>query len=167
MSMMKKYIFLLMAIMAVLSGCKKNDWMDWKVQNTLWLEQNKIAHQDDPNFHILPSGLQYRVLYPGNKYDAKPSSLSTIQCTYEGFLINGAKFDGGTSVLAVSNLIPGFAEGVKQIHNHGDIELYIPYTLGYSKEAGMQEDGSGSEGTASYIPPYSTLIFKVHISAVN
>lgn len=164
---MKKSIIILLAIVAVMSGCKKNDWLDWKVENTLWLEQNRLAHSEDTLFHVSESGLQYRILYSGNPYDAKPGALSTVTCTYEGYLINGAKFDGGTASFAVSNLIPGFAEGLKKIHNHGDIELFIPYTLGYSKEAGLENDGTGTEGTSSYIPPYSTLIFKVHLSAIN
>lgn len=164
---MRKYIILLVAMMAIMSGCKRNEWLDWKAENVAWLEQNKLNHADDPYFHISSTGLQYRITYEGNIYDARPSATSSVICTYEGRLINGARFDGGTAQFTVSQLIPGFAEGLKKIHNHGDIELYIPYTLGYSKEAGMDTDGTGSEGTSGYIPPYSTLIFTVHLGAVN
>ena len=41
------------------------------------------------------------------------------------------------------------------------IELYIPYELGYVDEA------QGTEGTTGYIPPYSTLIFTIHLDAVH
>lgn len=158
---MKRTIFILVVIAAVLGGCKKNDWLDWKAQNELWLEQNKINHANDPLFHVSPTGLQYRIIYAGNPTDAKPSAISTVWCTYSGTFINGAKFDGGTSSFPVSNLVPGFAEGLKYIHNPGIIELFIPSELGYG------EKGSGTEGTASYIPPFSTLIFRVELKAIQ
>ncbi len=165
--MMKKYLFIALAITAMLSGCKKNDWLDWKVQNEMWLEQNKLDYANDTTFHISSTGLQYRIIYPGNTSDAKPSSYSSVICHYEGRLINGHKFDGGVGSFYISDLIPGFREGLRKIHCHGDIELYIPYTLGYSKEAGYEEDGTGTEGTSAYIPPYSTLIFRVHLDAIQ
>lgn len=164
---MRQHLFILLALVTMMSGCKKNDWLDWKAQNLAWLEQNKLEHAGDSLFQVSESGLQYRILYPGNPYDARPSSTSTVICVYEGRLINGAKFDGGTAQFTVSNLIPGFAEGLKKLHTHGDIELFIPYTLGYSLEAGLPSDGTGSEGTSSYIPPYSTLIYTVHLAAIN
>lgn len=164
---MKRYILILMAIVAVMSGCKRNDWLDWKAQNIAWLEQNKLNHAGDSLFHVSSTGLQYRITYQGNTTDARPSATSTVLCTYEGRLINGTRFDGGTGQFNVANVIPGFAEGLKKIHCHGDIELYIPYTLGYSKEAGMDTEGTGSEGTSGFIPPYSTLIFTIHLAAVN
>ena len=83
---------------------------------------------------------------------------------YTGTLINGYKFDSAKSAsLSVGGVVEGFAEGIKKIHAHGDIEIYVPYDLGYG------EDGQGTEGSlaATFIPPYSTLIFKVHLSAVS
>lgn len=138
--------------------------MNWKLQNELWLEQNALRYQDDPHFHILESGLQYRILAPGNPTDAKPSDASTVVCTYEVHLINGHRIDKGTEVsLPLSSTIVGFREGLKKIHAHGDIELFIPQELGY------KEEGNGTEGSQSsaFIPPYSTLIYTIHLQAVN
>lgn len=158
---MKKYALILLALAALLGGCKRKDWMDWKVQNQLWLEQNRLAYADDTTFHISHTGLQYRIKYQGNIHDAKPSSTSTVRCTYQGRLINGAQFDSGNfASFDLSSLVAGFAEGLRQVNVHGDIELYIPYDLGYGEEE------QGSEGTQAYIPPYSTLIFNVHLDAV-
>lgn len=159
---MKKYLILLMTLTAVLSGCKKSDWLDWKAQNELWLEQNKLNHADDPAFHVSETGLQYRIIYDGNPTDARPSALSYITCSYEGKLINGANFDGGNMYSTrVDQFVPGFAEGVKKIHNPGIIELFIPYNLGYG------DVGAGSEGTSTYIPPFSTLIFRVELRSIQ
>ena len=54
-----------------------------------------------------------------------------------------------------------YAEGIKKIHTNGDIVLFIPYDLGYSSK------GAGSEGGTGFIPPYSTLIFTIHLCAVD
>ena len=44
---------------------------------------------------------------------------------------------------------------VKKMNKSGRYILYIPSDLGYGSA------GSGTEGYANYIPPYSTLIFDV------
>ena len=154
-----------------LTGCKKNNWLDWKVQNELWLENNK----KQPGVEVSSTGLQYKIIADptANNGDAKPNKTSTITCDYTVRLINGYQVDGGNGVqLSLSAMIPGFTEGCTKIHNHGDIELYVPAYLGYdysnyeSNDYGDAE-GSGTEGTQSYIPPYSTLIFTIHISSVS
>ena len=55
----------------------------------------------------------------------------------------------------------GFAEGVHMMHVHDDFALYIPYYLGYGAEA------TGTEGNYGYIPPYSTLVYEVHLKAMQ
>lgn len=144
----------------VFCGCKVDNWMDWKLQNEMWLVQN--AKQE--GVQTTESGLQYKILYPGNTSDARPDNASTVLVSYKGWLINGYQFDAssGTS-LAMASVVEGFAEGMKKIHAHGDIILYVPQDLGYGK------DGSGTEGSlsAKFIPPYSTLIFEVHLDAVT
>ena len=156
--MKKNIFFILFAIMLVsLPACKKNDWLDWKAQNQLWMTNNKSQE----GVHVTESGLQYKVIADPNPYDARPSHSNIITCTYTGTLINGAKFEGGTSSFAVNSLVAGFAEGIKKIHTNGDIILYIPYELGYLEEA------QGTEGTSSYIPPYSTLISNIHLDPVQ
>jgi len=158
---MKRLLLYILPLAALLfSGCKEDNWMDWKLQNEMWLVENAKKE----GVITTDSGLQYKILYQGNPSDAKPDDASTVICSYTGTLINGYKFDSseGTS-LTVSGVVKGFGEGLKKIHAHGDIEIYIPQELGYTDE------GSGTEGSlsGSFIPPYSTLIFKVHVSAVT
>ncbi len=157
---MKKLLYIFPLLAVLLGGCKEDNWMDWKLQNQMWLEQN--AQKE--GVQTTESGLQYRILYEGNTSDTKPDNASTVICNYTGTLINGYKFDSATNAtLSVSGVVEGFAEGIKKIHAHGDIELFVPYELGYG------EKGQGSEGSlaATYIPPYSTLIFRVHLSAIS
>ena len=153
-----------------LSGCKENKWMDWKVQNEMWLEHNKTQ----PGVRTLSSGLQYRIIAdPGAKNgEAKPNQTSSIVCDYTAKLINGYTVSAANGVsLNLANTIPGFAEGCHHIHTHGDIELFIPATLGYDYEKYNNDkyseaEGLGTEGSTSYIPPYSTLIYTVHLCSV-
>ena len=170
---MMKYKFLILTFFAaLLVGCKENQWMDWKAQNDLWLEQNITAHQNDPNFHVLSDGLQYRIIADPNPLGPRPNESGTIVCDYTCTLINGNLLDGGTGQFSTSDVISGFWEGLRKIHEHGDIEIYVPYYLGYDKEVFTNDkigdaEGKGTEGTQSYIPPYSVLIYTIHLSSVS
>mgnify|MGYP003292322040 CR=1 FL=1 len=138
-------------------GCTQNNWMDWKTQNELWLIQNA----KDTSVQVSSTGLQYRIIADPNPTDAKPSAASYVRCDYTCKLINGMQVDGGENVLNLAQTIAGFSEGLKKIHVHGDIELFVPYDLGYGEEP------QGTEGTQSYIPPYSTLIFQIHLISLT
>lgn len=151
----------------LIPSCKQNKWVDWKVQNEIWLEQNKkkegVKEKD---------GLQYKIIADPTPNDARPNPTSTIVCDYTVKLINGYQVDAGSDVsLNLANCIPGFTKGCHLIHNNGDIELYIPCSWGYDAQKYAANDeynaeGYGTEGTSGYIPPYSTLIYTVHISSV-
>lgn len=155
---MRNKLLILIALIALISGCKKDDFLDWKARNEMILEQVK----KDPNFQTSSTGLVYRIHEDKFTSEAKPNDDSVIRCDIcNGWLINDYQFQRGSLNSYVSELISGFKEGVKMIHAHGTIELYIPYDLGYG------EDGVGTEGTQSFIPPYSTLHFYIHLAAVN
>ena len=170
---MMKYRFLILTFFAaLLVGCKENQWMDWKAQTDLWLEHNIQNHKDDPKFFVLADGLQYKIIADPTPHDARPNANSTVGCDYTGVLINGYQFDGGTAKFSMSNLVRGFAEGLRKIHQNGDIEIYVPYYLGYDEKVFTNNEinkaeGNGTEGTKSYIPPYSVMIFRVHLSSVS
>lgn len=157
---MKKLYIALIALTAMLmAGCKENNWMDWKAENELWLA-NKL--KTDPTVIMTADSLLYTIVADPNPTDVRPQSTSSVVCDYTGELINGYRFDAGNGAqFSMNGLIAGFSEGLTKIHAHGDIIIYIPWQLGYGA------DGSGTEGTSGYIPPYSTLIFKVHLSAVQ
>ena len=156
---MKKLLYILPVLALLLCGCKEDNWMDWKLQNEMWLAENA----KEEGVQTTASGLQYKIYYAGNTTDAKPDDASSVVVSYSGRLINGYEFDSSTAAtLAMSSVVKGFAEGLKKIHAHGDVEIFIPQDLGYG------EDGSGTEGSlsAKFIPPYSVLIFEVHLHAV-
>jgi len=164
-----KGLFTVLVLMALLTGCKENKWIDWKTQNEIWLENNKTQ----PGVVVTSSGLQYKIIADPTPQDAQPNTTSTIVCDYTLKLINGYTVDSyNGAALSLSSVIPGFAEGCHKIHNNGDIELYIPAYLGYDyskydSDEYYDAEGSGTEGTQTYIPPYSTLIYTVHICSVT
>lgn len=160
----------LLSIVLCLSGCKQNKWAEWKVQNEIWLENNKKQE----GVKVTSSGLQYKIIADplANNGEAVPNLTGTIVCDYTAKLINGYQVDAGNNVtLSLTNVITGFAEGCHKIHNQGDIELYIPAYIGYDENKYSTNDysnaeGVGTEGTQSHIPPYSTLIYNIHICAI-
>ena len=163
----RKIIFFLAALL--LAGCKQNNWTEWKVQNELWLEQKA----QEAGVMKTSDGLLYKIIADPTPNDAKPNPTSYVTCDYTVKLINGYQVDGGSHIsFYLSNTIPGFCEGCTKIHNQGDIELYIPASLGYDytkfqSDEYDEAEGTGTEGTSSYVPPYSTLIYEIHICSVS
>jgi FKBP-type peptidyl-prolyl cis-trans isomerases 1 len=140
------------------------------VQNEVWLHNNLKKE----GVKETSSGLQYKIIADPTPQDARPNATSTVYCDYTVKLINGYLVDGGNNRdLPLAQCIPGFVEGCRLIHNNGDIELYIPCYLGYdydkfaSNDEYNAEGNNATEGTSSYIPPYSTLIYSIHICGVS
>lgn len=136
----------------------------------MWLEHNKTQ----PGVKTTSTGLQYKIIAdPGAvNGESKPNQTSTIICDYTAKLINGYTVSAANGItLSLAQTIPGFSEGCHKVHTHGDIELYIPAFLGYDYEKYNADkyndaEGLGTEGSISYIPPYSTLIYTVHICSI-
>lgn len=165
-------VMVLIALAALsMTGCKENKWADWKVQNEVWLENNK----KQPGVVETSSGLQYKIISDpmANNGEPQPNTTSVIYCDYTVKLINGYVVESNHYVgIDLSSTIPGFAEGCHKIHTHGDIEMYIPAYLGYDYSKYQtneysEAEGYGSEGNQSYIPPYSTLIYSLHLCGIS
>lgn len=105
------------------------------------------------------SGLQYQVIKMGD--GAKPTANSRVTVNYEGFLIDGTKFDssidrGKPNTFGLSGVIKGWTEGLQLMPVGSKFTFYIPYQLGY-----------GERGAGDMIPPYSTLIFEVELLSIE
>lgn len=161
-SMKTTKILSLLLVILLVSSCKKDNWLDWKAQNEMWLIQN--AQKE--GVITTPTGLQYKCIDAGpfaGKPDAvRPDDAKVVTIRYAGQLINGYVFDSTESYTEyVSSFVIGFAEGLKKMNQFSEYEFYIPYDLGYGGS------GTGTEGTESFIPPYSTLIFRVYLHSIN
>lgn len=126
------------------------------VQERAFLAHN--AHR--PGMTVLP-GVQYRVLKPGPADGPHPRRTDDITVRYVGKFIDGKVFNtspdqgAGTTVFPLNKLIPGWVAAL-QMMRPGDVwELIVPAYLAY-----------GPTGK-SYIPPNSTLIFRVELVAIG
>lgn len=132
-------------------------------------EKGKAAKQDGEKFLAengkkegvitTASGLQYQVLREGN--GQSPKATDTVECHYEGTLIDGTKFDssydrGQTATFPLNQVIAGWTEGLQLMKEGGKYRFFIPYGLGY-----------GERGAGASIPPFSTLVFDVELVSVK
>lgn len=105
------------------------------------------------------SGLQYKVLIAGN--GPKPKETDTVDCHYEGRLIDGTVFDssyrrGQSAQFPVNGVIPGWIEALQLMPVGSKWQLYIPSELAY-----------GEYGAGEAIEPNSTLIFDVELLGIK
>lgn len=103
------------------------------------------------------SGLVYKINNPGTGDKVKPTD--TVKIKYVGKHINGETFDksGETPrAMRVSQVVPGFAEGLQLLGEGGSATLVIPGDLAY-----------GLEGAAGVIGPNETLIFEVTVEGIQ
>ncbi|MDR1698952.1 MAG: FKBP-type peptidyl-prolyl cis-trans isomerase [Prevotellaceae bacterium] len=107
----------------------------------------------------LPSGLQYLVLTEGT--GAKPAADQQVTVNYEGFLVDGTKFDssidrGEPATFGVTQVIKGWTEALQLMPVGSKWKLFIPYDLAY-----------GEQGAGQFIPPYATLVFEVELLEIK
>ena len=144
-----------------------------QIVNQFFVEQEKVksaaAKAEGENFLAengkkdgvvtLPSGLQYTVLREGN--GKRPSATDTVECDYEGTLINGQVFDssyrrGEHATFPLNQVIAGWTEGLQLMQEGAKYRFFIPYNLAY-----------GERGAGRDIPPYAALIFDVELHKVK
>ncbi len=104
------------------------------------------------------SGLQYIVMEPGE--GDSPVAADSVEVHYEGQLIDGTVFDssferGETVTFGLTQVIPGWTEGLQLMKPGGKFKFIIPPELGY-----------GEGGAGQMIGPNATLRFDVELIAV-
>lgn len=95
-----------------------------------FLAKNKLK----PGVKTTASGLQYEVIIEGT--GIKPTALDTFVCHYRGTYIDGTEFDasynrGQPLQMPLSNVIPGWIEGLQLMSVGSKYKFYIPYTIAY------------------------------------
>lgn len=116
-----------------------------------YLEENAKK----PGVQTTESGLQYRVLQDAD--GPKPEKFAEVEVHYEGRLIDGSVFDssyqrGEPISFLLSQVIPGWQEGVQLMSVGSKYELTIPPALGY-----------GQAGVPGVIPKNAPLVFEVEL----
>ena len=99
------------------------------------------------------SGLQYKVLEPGQAGGARPTDTDVALVNYEGKLLNGTTFDKSQqpTPFPVAGVVPGFSEVLKLMPKGAKYRVWMKPSLGY-----------GDKATGA-IPANSTLVFDVEL----
>lgn len=105
------------------------------------------------------SGLEYQVLRAGNGEAPGPDDQVLVH--YEGTLEDGTVFDssyqrGTPAAFGVSQVIPGWTEGLQLMKPGARYRFIIPSDLAY-----------GPEGAGGVIPPDEELTFEVELLDVR
>ncbi|MEJ7746713.1 MAG: FKBP-type peptidyl-prolyl cis-trans isomerase [Luteimonas sp.] len=109
-----------------------------------------------PEVKTTASGLQYQVLTEGK--GVKPTATDAVRVHYKGALLDGKTFDSSydrnePAVFPLTQVAPGWSEGVQLMPVGSKYKLWIPSSLGY-----------GEKGTpGGPIPPNATLAFEVEL----
>ena len=101
------------------------------------------------------SGLQYKVLTPGQVGGAKPTAADVALVQYEGKFLDGKTFDKSQqpTPMPVAGVVPGFSEALQLMPKGSKYRIWLPPQLAYG------EKGAGDGA----IPPNSTLTFDVEM----
>ena len=137
-----------------LQECQENQGKAVREAGEAFLAEN--AKKD--GVVVLPSGLQYTVLREGTL--RKPKATDSVECHYEGRLIDGTVFDssykrGQSATFPLNGVIAGWTEGVQLMGEGAKYRFFIPYNLAY-----------GERGAGGSIPPYAALVFDVELVKV-
>jgi FKBP-type peptidyl-prolyl cis-trans isomerase FklB len=112
-----------------------------------------------PGVVTLPSGLQYRVLRPGD--GPRPSGSARVTCRYRATLVNGAEFDnsdrgGSSGKLAVAETIAGVQEALRLMPVGSRWEVVVPPSL-----------ASGPARAMMLVPPNQALIYDPELVSID
>ena len=129
-------------------------YKDNKEKGEAWLADKAM----EEGVVALPSGLLYQVLNEGS--GKKPTASDTVECHYEGRLIDGTVFDssykrGESATFPLNGVIAGWTEGVQLMSEGAKYRFFIPYQLAY-----------GERGAGQAIPPFAALVFDVELIKV-
>lgn len=134
-----------------------NKYMRQIMDNPVLSEEDATIMRDRyGNAHLNPSGLRYIERAPGQ--GPTPSLGAQLVVQYEGFLLDGTKFDSSidrgkpfTFRVGTGRVIAGWDEAFQSMKKGEKRTLLIPWWLGY---------GQSGKGT---IPARATLRFEVEL----
>lgn len=117
-----------------------------------------VSNKEKPGVKTTESGLQVEMLAAGE--GPTPTAADTVLVHYEGRLADGTVFDssyqrGQPAAFGVSDVIPGWTEGLQLMRPGGKARFTIPPELGY-----------GASGAGGVIPPNAVLVFDVELLAI-
>ena len=138
---------LLMAIVPLMSGCKKDKEDDYAEKDDQIIQEYIAAHNLVAEKTI--SGIYYVIDEPGS--DKHPTINNDVRVTYSGYYTDGVTFDGNTATFGLAGVIKGWIEALQLMPVGSKWKLFIPSDLAYG------DRGQGS------IPGGAALIFDIEL----
>jgi FKBP-type peptidyl-prolyl cis-trans isomerase len=122
---------------------------------------NKRLERMEDGYKFTESGLSYKVMNKGDS-TVSPVATDVVKVHYTGKLENGTIFDssverGQPATFALTQIIPGWTEGIQLMVVGDKFEFTIPGNLAYG-EQGRPQAGIG---------PNATLIFEIELLEIN
>jgi FKBP-type peptidyl-prolyl cis-trans isomerase FklB len=141
-----------------LSGRPQNKAMSAAERNLYEGRAFLAKNRQQPGVSTSISGLQYRIIAPGN--GKKPGPQNRVTVHYRGQLLDGTEFDssyrrGQPATFPVQGVIPGWTEALQMMRPGAKWQLFIPSDLAY-----RDKDMPG-------IGPNATLIFELELLSVQ
>jgi peptidyl-prolyl cis-trans isomerase len=152
---------------AVLRAAQTQSEKVYQERKAAEVKQNKVAGEEflaaakkkDKSIKTTPSGLSYKVVKSGK--GEHPTDADRVKVHYTGRLIDGKVFDssverGEPATFGVTQVIPGWTEGLKLMTPGSKYTFYIPADLGY-----------GDRGAGNDIKPGAMLVFDVELLGIE
>ena len=95
------------------------------------------AKQAEEGVKTMPSGMQYKILSPGNGIKPKITDRVTIEFearTLDGKVFQSSKLKGKPSTIPVNGVIPGLTEALQMMQPGAKWEVYLPPELAYGRQ---------------------------------
>ena len=120
------------------------------------------ANKKNKDVVVLPNGMQYQVIKPGNPGAEKPKAVDTVVVSYIGTFPDGKEFDnsyqrGQPAVFPLTGVIRGWTEILQLMTVGAQWKVFIPSELAYGETGG----GGG------VIPPNSVLVFDISLEGIK
>lgn len=113
------------------------------------------------DFQVTESGLEYRVITPGNQRK-RPKLTSLVTVHYRGWFDDGKEFDssyrrGKPYTTKISRgVIAGWTEAILMMSEGEVMEIIVPPELGY-----------GERGFPPHVPPNTVLHFRLELLEIR
>lgn len=166
---MKIFVSVLVAFI-VIAGCTKKDATCGYQDSATIAPASEVEQLKDSldsagvTATLHPSGFYYHINSAGSGTGVA-NLCTTVSVTYKGELFSGVVFDstkaGQVANFQLGEVIVGWQKALPLVSKGGDIDLYIPPTLGYGPNP-VRDPATGN----TVLPGNSYLVFHVHVQDI-
>lgn len=138
----------------------KSEFDKLAAENNAKSEKFLVENKSKTGIHVLPSGVQYRVIEDGTG-SQHPTLNSEVTVHYRGSLMNGLEFDssfarGKPVHFKVGDVIKGWQDVLPLMRVGDHWQIFVPPALAY-----------GERGQPPRIGPNEALVFELKLIAIK